>query len=170
MTEQADQASDRMPPGRHRRPLSRGHIKWKLIQELARQDKTQRALAREYDVAHSSITEFKQRHAAEIAEVRADLENEFAGLWIAQKTQRLAEYQTDAEEIGDARVQAIVGHDEDGEPITAEKVDAALIRAKHAALRAAAEELGQIPAKVNITIDPVTVRYEVVGVSPEDLK
>lgn len=164
----ADQASDRIKLPRH--PLTRGHIKHKLIHELARDEKTQRVLAREYGVAQSAISQFKTRYATEIAEVRADLENEFAGLWIAQKMRRLAEYQADAEEIGDARVQAIVGQDAEGEPIAVEKVDTALVRAKHAALRAVAEEMGQIPAKVNITVEPVTVRYEVVGVDPEDLK
>ncbi len=46
-------------------------------------------------------------------------------------------------------------------------VDAALLRTKHAALHAVAEELGQLKTVIDAT---VSVRYEVVGVDPAALR
>ena len=161
----ARQSSERNPG-----KLSRGHVRYRLIRELASQEKTQRQLAREFGCHPSAITQFKQRHAAEIAQVRADLDNEFAGLWVTRKAERLAEYMADIERIGDGTVEVELEGGPEGATITASKVDAALIRAKQAALRAVAEEMGQIPSKVNISVEPVTLRYEVAGVDPEVMK
>ena len=44
------------------------------------------------------------------------------------------------------------------------------MRLRAQVLRAAAEELGQIPNKTTLSIDtPVTVRHELVGIDPEAL-
>lgn len=159
----SEQSSERKPG-----KLNRGHVKFRLIRALADGSKTQSQLARDFGVVSSAITQFKQAHRAEIEAVRADLNNEFAGLVLANKANRLAELEADIEAIGDGRIRVTI-EGEDGREITSEKVDPALLRAKHAALKAIAEELGQLPSKLNVSVDPVTVRYEVSGVPDEDL-
>lgn len=132
-------------------------MKHRLLHELARGEKQRIQLAEEYGVVPSAITNFAHRHAAELEQIRRDLDNEFAGLWIAQKAARLAEYEQDVNRINDTL---------DDE----ERPDTNLMRTKQAALRQVAEELGQIPSKVNLSVEPVTVRYEVVGVETEELE
>ncbi|MEU0411714.1 hypothetical protein ABZ307_28385 [Streptomyces griseorubiginosus] len=128
--------------------LERPGVRRKLIHELARGEKTQMQLAREYGVVNSSITEFKQRHTDRIAEVAQALEDEFAGLWVAQKVDRLDQLQ-DLYEAADAG-------------------DLDRIRAKVDILRKAAEELGQIPQRTTIVqAQPLEVRL--VGVDTEQL-
>ncbi|MEU1554326.1 hypothetical protein ABZ517_16605 [Streptomyces scabiei] len=122
--------------------LERPGIRRKLIHELARAEKTQQQLADEYGVAKSSITEFKQRHVDHIREVAQNLEDEFAGLWIAQKIDRLAEMQDMYEDT----------------TLTPRQIETRL-----AALRHAAEELGQIPNRTTINLTQ-PVRVEIAGV------
>jgi hypothetical protein len=135
--------------GSRRRKLTQGHIVTKLCRELAVGEKSQVQLAEEYDVAQSSISTFKKRHAERIREIQQNLDNEFAGLWIAEKANRIAEYQADVEMIGSTT-----------------KAD--LLRVKATILKAVSEELGQLPARVNVTVtNPVT--YIVKGVDVDDL-
>jgi hypothetical protein len=121
--------------------LERPGIRRKLIHELARGEKTQVQLADEYGVVPSSITEFKQRHVDRIAEVAQALEDEFAGLWIAQKSERLDQ------------LQELYEGDDDPERV----------RLRKELLRAAAEELGQIPNRATINLAQ-PVRVEIAGV------
>lgn len=146
MTEPTSQASSRP-----RRPLGRGWVKRKLIIDLAKGEKTQRVLAKEYGVSQPSISEFKIKHAAEISEAAKNLEDEFVGLWVANKANRLAEYEADIERVNEQ--------------------GASDLASKHRALRHVAEELGHIPNKVTLAGEVSTrVTYEVVGVPPEDLQ
>jgi hypothetical protein len=116
----------------------------------------ERTLAEEYGVSQPSIHEFKQRHAHQIAAARDDIENHLAGLWIANKLDRLAELEDDVEEINTAL---------QGAPL---ELKPRLYLAKHRALRNAAEELGQLaPRKLDATVN---VRYEVVGVDMKALE
>lgn len=128
----------------------RGQVRVRLIHDLALDAWTERDLADQYGVAQPSIWEFKQRHAHQIATARGEIENYFAGLWISDKTARLAELEDDVEQINAELEQA---------PI---ELRPRLYLAKHRALRNAAEELGQLaPKRVDAS---VTVRYEIVGV------
>jgi hypothetical protein len=133
---QPDAASD----GRraHRSKLERqAWRKRRLIVELARGEKTQTKLAAENGVSQSSISEFSSRHTDEIAEAREHLEDEFNGVWIAQKLNRLIEMEGLYE--GD-----VAPRDRE---------------TRLAVLRAAAEELGQIPNRTTIDFaQPVEVR------------
>lgn len=146
-----DDSSIEEPETEETRPrkLTQGHIVTKLCRELAVAEKSQVQLAEEYGVAQSSISTFKKRHQERIKQIQQNLDDEFAGLWIAEKANRIAEYQADVEMIG-----------------TTSKAD--LLRVKATILKAVSEELGQLPARVNVTVtNPVT--YIVKGANPEDL-
>lgn len=81
--------------------LERGRTKVNLIRELALGARTKNSLAREFNVSHIAIAAFEKRHADEIVAVRADLENAFAGLWVAKQTDRIAELQQLIEDISE---------------------------------------------------------------------
>jgi predicted ArsR family transcriptional regulator len=98
-----------------------------------------RQLARDYGVDVKAITKFRDRHEDTISDMRADIESEFSGLWIAQKAERLAEM---IELYGDA----VSPRDRE---------------TKLSVLRHAAEELGQIPNRTTIDFaQPVQVIIE----------
>jgi hypothetical protein len=157
--------------------LERPHVRLKLIRELATGEKSNRALAKDFDVTAQAVDAFKKRHAARIAEVAARLDDEFAGLWIAQKAARIETLQSQVEHIADLL-----------EPQTEEQAKAAdeeyvrqrmagvnvstaeLMRTAQSALRAVSEELGQLPARTVRHEGGVSVRYEVAGVDLEALK
>lgn len=114
--------------------------KRRLITELARGEKSQSQLAAENGVAQSSISEFRSRHLDEIEEAQQHLEDEFNGVWIAQKLNRLIEQQA--------------LYEDDVPPRERET--------RLAVLRAAAEELGQIPNRTTISMEQ-PVRVEITG-------
>ncbi len=126
--------------------LERGWARSRLILQLAQQELTQVQLAREYGVVQSSISEFRDRHADEIAFQREKIEDQFAALWIADKRNRIAESQDDVEAINKALV---------AEP------DEKLLRAKLAIMRQVAEELGQLKTSIEVG---GKLTYEVKGV------
>jgi hypothetical protein len=148
------------PERPYRYRLERGWAKRQLIHELARMEKTQQLLAQEYGVSESAVTQFKQRHQPEIEAVKLDIENEFAGLWVARKVNRLAELESDIERI----IQTNAGD-------TVRMADAEILRTKAALLKQVADELGQIPNKSHVKIEAeTTVRYLMTGVDDEDLR
>lgn len=106
-----------------------------LIRDLAIGNVTQSQLAIEFACSPSAITDFKQRHQDEINAVTNQLADEYAGLRLAEKAQRIATYTDIIEDALD----------------TGEHKNA--IRA----LRNIAEELGHL--KLNITADVTTTRY-----------
>lgn len=133
-----EQAPERR--GRNVGKLERAYVRRRLITELAKEEKTQRELAALYDCAPSAIAQFKERHLPAILETRENLGNEFAGLWIAQKLDRLAEMIELYEDT------SLSSRDRE---------------TKLAVLRHAAEELGQIPNKTTLDITAeVKVRIE----------
>jgi hypothetical protein len=123
--------------------LERGRVKLALIRDLAAGDETQTMLAAKYGVDQGSISKFASRHAIEIQGVIGKLDDRFAGLWIADKANRIAEYQQMIADI-DAIVEASTV---DGR---VNIVDADVLRTKLATLRQVAEELGQLPARVTV--------------------
>jgi hypothetical protein len=132
-----EQASERRPA--HKGKLERAYVRRRLIVELAKEEKTQRELAAIYGCAPSAIAQFKERNLPAILEARLDLGNEFTGLWIAQKLDRLAELEALFEDTVSARDR----------------------ETKAMLLRHAAEELGQIPNKSTLDITAeVKVRIE----------
>jgi hypothetical protein len=108
-----------------------------LIRDLAMDAVSQAELAEKYGVAQPSISAFKLRHADEIEAVRNDLlsdvHDETVGLWIVDKVARIAEYQQDV--------------DDANEELEARGFDTHIIKAKHNAMKAVAEELGALPTR-----------------------
>ena len=69
-----------------------GLNKRRVIRDLALTAMTQQELADKYGVTRAAISAFKMRNAEEIAAVAADADNEYAGIWIADKANRLTAY------------------------------------------------------------------------------
>lgn len=130
--------------------LERGWARAALIRDLATGEKNQVQLAQKYGVVQSSISEFADRHRDEIASVRSKIEDEWAALWVAEKFNRVAELQSDIEEISKL-------------PLP----DKDLLRVKHAALRQIAEELGQLKTHVEVG---GKITYTITGIDPEVLR
>ncbi len=130
--------------------LERGWVKHRLLRDFALGEKTGRELALQYGVSQTSMSAFKKRHALEIEEVRNNLADEYAGVWVAQKLARIQEYQVAAEKMAaspTARSQEVLV----------------------SILKAVAEELGQLPARTQVNISNEQVTYEIVGVSVDDI-
>lgn len=145
-------------------PLERGWIRPKLIRELAEGTKTQEQLAQEYGTSRVSIANFKKRHLTAIEQQKADFENEFAALWIANKAARLAVLQDDVEALTEQ-------FDLDGNAFHEDK-KAALdaVKTRHAALLQAAKELGQLPSAAGVQVETKRVTFMIPGVDLEQLR
>lgn len=123
--------------------LGRGHVKTELIRFLATGEETYTSLAARYGVSQPSISAFAKRHAERIADVAAKLDDEFAGLWIAEKRARIGELQEQVD-----RVTELVT---DPEQAARAGVGAAeMERVIQTALRAVSEELGQLPSRTQV--------------------
>lgn len=170
---------------RNRYVLSRPYTRVQLQRELALGEKTQSELAAQYGVVQSAISQFAQRWRVQIQRYREDMTDEFAGLWAAKKSARVASYQ-DAIELLDDQIEALgegrmVDADSlrsllDGERpagglIIADTSDtlSRLLKAKDRALRSIAEELGQLPSRIQVTVagEKATLRLE--GVDTDKL-
>lgn len=153
---QGGEASKELTPRRSdARPATKGHlergwVKHRLIRDFALGERTGRQLAEQYGVSTTSISAFKKRYAFEIETVRNELADEYAGLWVAQKLDRLRQYQEAAEKMASGMT-----------PRSAE----VLVNI----LKAAAEELGQLPARTQVNVSSQTTVYEIVGVSVDDI-
>ena len=143
------------PARSDRRPASKGHlergwVKHRLVRDFAIGEKTGEELATLYGVSRTSISAFKRRHAMEIEEVRNNMADEYAGLWVAEKMSRIAEYQEAAKKMANG---------------TSPRNQEVLV----SILKAVAEELGQLPARTQVQVNTQNVTYQVVGINPEDL-
>jgi hypothetical protein len=132
------------------RPI-RGRHRLALLRDLAVGDFTAAELAEKYDRAVGTINTFKYNHKAEIAEIRSNPDDEFAGLWIAQKKNRIAVYQSQVDRLE-------------------ESDDPKLLARSQTALRSVAEELGQLPNKSTVAIETPKLQVQIEGISDEDLK
>lgn len=120
----------------------------KLLRELAIGERKSADLAVEYGMTASGIREFKRRHKALVDVIAAEPADEFAGLWIAGKGNRLAAYQGDYELSADG---AFAAHFEQ-------------IRTRTQILHTVAEELGQLPPRQQVTVVPVVHVVESVNI------
>lgn len=156
---QFEQSSERLPRAPIARKLSKPWIRLKLIREIALSGKTERQLAEEYGCAPSSINEFKKRHAERINAVREDASNEFAGMWAAEKRNRVEVLQGHVEHIGE-----MIENGDSTEDTTA------LVKTVQAGLKQIAEEMGQLTARVAVQGEVgAKVTHEVVGVEIEEV-
>ena len=145
-------------PSRSRTRKIKGHRRMRLISQLAKGSLSYAELAEKYDVVESTIKRFAVREAENIERVRKNAEDKLASLWIAEKLNRLAEYEADVEAINKRTERGV---DED---------NISLIRAKHNALKSVAEELGQLPSKISVDVEAETkVNHIINGVDMGDL-
>lgn len=121
---------------------------------LAAGEHTQGQIAELLGVTQQAISLFAKREAEAVVEVQKNLDDEFAGLWIAQKENRIAEYEALMEDLA-----------------TADHSDPAVVRAKALALKSVAEELGHLPGRLTVSgqLDTQT-RYTINGVDPEAMR
>ena len=148
------QPAELTPVRSDRRPATKGHlergwVKHRLIRDFALGEKSGVQLAEQYGVSSTSISQFKKRYSFEIEEVRNNLADEYAGVWVAQKLDRIREYQEAAQKMAQG-----------SSPRNAEVLVTIL--------KAVAEELGQLPARTQVQVNTANVTYEIVGIDPED--
>lgn len=133
-----------------RNPLKKPHTKLALCRELATGEKSTAELAEKYGVVEGAIRKFKARNLQRIAEIQGKLEDEFAGLWIADQANRLAYYEAQAN-----RLQNMLN-----DPDIDEAFKLKVIRAQQTALKSVAEERGHLKqvleaSGLKVTIDGV---------------
>lgn len=133
----------------------RSHQKLALMRELAEGQHSQRDLAAKYGVTHGAISQFKSKHATQIAQIQATFEDEFASLWISNKANRIFQYQQQVELINDRLEQN-----------PADPRLGTLLRYAQAALDAVAKEMGAYTTKIESND---RVSYVVEGVDPEKM-
>lgn len=127
--------------------------KRQLERDLARNEIPRAELARRYGVTRSAISQFARQRARQIEAIARDIDNEFAGLWIADKAQRILAYEHEYELASDSRNAT---HHE-------------WIKTRAMLLRNVAEELGQLPNRTAAAII-VPVVHVVEGVELDALK
>jgi len=143
----AARSSDRRAVRGH---LERGWVKHRLIRDMALGEKTGGELAKLYGCSQTSVSAFRKRHALEIEEVRNNLADQYAGVWVARKLDRIREYQNAAEKMAS------------GESARNQEVLVSI-------LKAVAEELGDLPARTQVNVSSETTVYQVVGISDDDI-
>jgi transcriptional regulator with XRE-family HTH domain len=166
----AETKADRMPLG--------GLVKRQVIRDIALGTMSQSQLGEKYGVSQPAISQFAKRNAEEIEAVRSKADDEFAGLLIAAKQNRLAAYQ-DLYDIA-LKPQPKISPsgklvkewitDEDGQQVEVivQEVD---VRAAAQMLKQAAEELGQLPNRLTLAGEVgVKTNYVIDGIDPGALK
>lgn len=146
-----------------------------LVVDLALSGKTQEALAEKYGCTQGAISQFRAKHLTDIQAVRDDSENEFAGIAIAEKANRLATYLDMLEKAlqpvpkVNAKGEIMYGlPDENGERKPIMEIDLAVAQKIQ---RNVAEELGHLPNRVTLGGEVgVTTAYTINGVDPGALK
>lgn len=153
--------------GMGRRVIDQGQLRWEVMRALARGD-DQQTVADAYSVGIDTVKKFAVRYAATIKKIAIATDNEYAGVWIADKRERILSLQDDVEAID----QSMILTDDNGDAVlnadgsSMRGVDDKLLRVKHAALRQVAEEMGDLKQSVDVT---AKLNYEVVGVLPDAL-
>jgi hypothetical protein len=77
----------------------RGHVRLKVVHDLASGELSYAELAAKYGKAEQTIIGFASRHKEEIAELFEVMSSEFERLWLAEKRSRMAEYQQKYEDL-----------------------------------------------------------------------
>lgn len=144
--------------------LCQGRTRLALCRDMALNELSDRELALRIGVDLPTIKAFRALYSDEISQVSAALAGqlalETAGLWIAQRQNRIAEYQSDVELINQAMRHLITDPDT-GEVVliaTASREWDRLLRAKHFAMAAVNAELG-LSEKKGIDSQAPIARY-----------
>jgi hypothetical protein len=146
-----------------------------VMRLLALGELSQSQIGAQFGVTQQSVSEFAQRYATEIAEIRANLADEFAGLWIAKKVNRLAMYEEIAQQALKPTPKVTpagkVVRDVDPATGTVETIMEIDGRLAAQVAKQAAEEMGQLPTRLQVSGEMnTTTTYRVEGVAPEDLQ
>ena len=128
------------------------HQKLEIKRFLASGEMTRSNIARKYGVTPGYITQFADRYASEILEIKDHLTDEWAGLWAANKRNRISAYQDEIERLNESK---FANHHE-------------WSKARQSALRSVAEELGDLPPRQTTFVQ--TVVHIVEGFSDSDLE
>lgn len=131
-----------------------------LMRELAIGTHTQGELAQKYGVTQQGISDFKDRHRAEIEELREDLTATLSTLWVANRIALLDALQGDAE-----RLENLADGFEGSEDLAASVPGA--MNSRRMALDLASKLAGLQREQVDVNVTRVV--HEVVGVEPEEL-
>ncbi len=145
-----------------RYPMSRGHTKIVAIRDLA-SGMSLNEMSEKYNVHRDTIISFKKRYKDDILALKKAVEAEVVGLWIADRTNRMYEYQQAAEDL-EAAVQSLI---QDGATLT--KDDIGFLAEKRKIFRAVAEELGQLPPRNAVEVHGASVTYNFEGIDPDDI-
>lgn len=127
--------------------LCTGRTRMALIRDMALGELSDRELALRIACDLPTIKAFRALYADEITEVRGALAGqlaiETAGLWIAKRQNRVAEYQSDVEQINAAMRDLITDAEGNVVPmLMATREFDRLLRAKHFAMQAVNSEYG----------------------------
>lgn len=136
-----------------------------VVDALALGVTTPAQLSKQYGVTREAVYDFRKRHDAAIRARRAELGTAFAeatGLWIADREARMQELQTAA--------QRIIGLLENADAADADKsMVPELTRTLAGLLHEAAEQLGQLPQRLQVQVNQV-INYTVHGVDMSKLQ
>lgn len=128
---------------------------WAVTRDLA-EGRSQTSIAAMYGVTQQAISLFADAHKDEIEATRAQLSEAYVGLWAAEKAKRIAAYQQDLDDLDAQRAHTNILTGEDR-------------RVRHAALRAIADELGDLPQRIRIEGGKDPVRHVIEGVDVDKL-
>ncbi len=146
-----------------------------IVRLLAAQELSLGQIAERYNCTPQAVGQFRDRNADEIAAVREHMDDEFAGMAIASKVNRVAMLQEIAEKAlepvpkisANGKVTYVRNPETEQDEMVME-VDA---RAAMAALKQVAEELGQLVARTQMSGDmQTTTTYRFEGVNSDGLK
>ncbi len=146
-----------------------------VVRLLAAGDLSQTEIAKRYGVAQPSVSQFARKHAEEIRQVREAMDDEFAGMAIASKVNRVRLLQEIAEQalvpvpkISANGTTTYAINPETGESEMVMEVDGRLAAQ---VLKQVAEELGQLVQRSQSQAEvQATTTYRIESVSVEDLK
>lgn len=140
-----------------REPKLSSWRKMEVCRWLAEQKYTMTQIAEMCDVTPDAVSKFAKRNAGIIEEIRNNLEDEMAGLWVAKKRNRIAYLMRQVELVEEAQADGV-------------ELDGAILRAGQSAIKAIAEELGQLPSRLTVVQPPQQVTYIIEGdIDPQDV-
>jgi hypothetical protein len=144
-----------------------------LIRELAG-GVSAHELAKRHGTSAQVMVAFAKRWRAQIERRGQETASEFADIWLADKRARLVTLQEQVERIEAALAYLAPALNDDGEYVAPEygldtEALVRLTKELRAALRDAAGELGQLPARATLHIDAPTLRVQIDGVDLEKL-
>jgi hypothetical protein len=157
--------------GRALSEVYRGYERLNLIRDLALAQLSISDIARQVGLPRQDILDFQEAHMREIDAVRLEMAKEIsvytteAGLWVASRSNRIAEYQQDIEDLNEDLAQ--IRNDDSARYGAGSTRHYQLLRAKIAALRAVADELNPRTSGQKSDDEPKNVIHYFIEGDPE---